>query len=61
MLPIRFKYLDPIIIKKRRTILRKFEIKQKRIGPIKKRIFDPHSHKKKEKKMRRPVFTNHVF
>ena len=28
----------------------KFEIKQKRIGPIKKRIFDPPSHKRKRRK-----------
>ena len=51
MLPIRFKYLDPIIKKKQKTIEnRKFEIKQKR--PIKKRIFNPQSHKKKTNKMR---------
>ena len=55
MLPIWFKYLDPIIKKKIKNKFfenRKFEIKQRRIGPIKKRIFDPSSHKKKTKKMR---------
>ena len=53
MLPIWFKYLDPIIkkIKNKFWENRKFEIKQKRIGPIKKRIFDPPSYTKKTKKM----------
>ena len=55
MIPIRFKYLDPTIKKKRKRILWKSEIqnKTKRIGPIKKWIFDPPSHKKKKKM--RPV------
>ena len=47
MLPIRFKYLDPISKKKSKINfeeIENFEIKQKRIGPIKKRIFDPPSH-----------------
>ena len=57
MLPIRFNYLDPIIkkIKNKFRENRKFEIKQKRIGPIKKRIFDPPSHKKNEENDYSPV------
>ena len=56
MLPIQLIYLEPILEKKQKLILRKLkiEIKQKRIGPIKiqsflfekaKRFFDPQSHK----------------
>ena len=62
MIPIQLKYLNPIIKKKKNKFWenRQFEIKQKRIGLIKKRIFDPPSHKKKTKKMRRPVKIDRV-
>ena len=55
MLPIPFKNLNPIIKKIKNKFFenRKFEIKQKRIGQIKKMIFDPPSRKKnKENKTR---------
>ena len=50
MLPIRFKYLDPII-KKQKSILKKFKIQNKTRThrPNKKRIFVPQSHNEKQK------------
>ena len=50
MPPIRFKYLDPII-KKQKSILKKFKIQNKTRThrPNKKRIFVPQSHNEKQK------------
>ena len=59
MIPIRLKYINSIIEKSKNKFgkNRKFEIKQKRIGPKKNGFLTCHQTKKKTKKMR-PVRLN---